>query len=194
MKKIIPLDSPPIHGMNWKGVSLLVIDHLGLYLIRRSEKMPTHPKQIAGFGGYRKEDEVYPWEVAKREFTEETTLSSQFLSPLGHLNTIKAGRGTLIVPIVAQLTISQKDFFASAKSNGEWTDLFYIPHQYFLNHDRWQWGLRSGVSKDPVLFIALSKNEMIFQNDEKKESFTLWGATAKMVWELKMLIMDGEII
>lgn len=56
-----------------------------VFFIKRSEKMPTHGGQIAFVGGHKKTGETNPWEVAQREYEEETSQHRSTIEFLGYL-------------------------------------------------------------------------------------------------------------
>ena len=105
---------------NWSGATLLLLVEDGVNLIKRASTMPTHADQIGCFGGRRAKGENDPVEVAKREFNEETGISSDLCEFVGLLPPVYAARKTIIIPSVAKFKGSIKEFNNSVKSNGEW--------------------------------------------------------------------------
>lgn len=92
---------PTFDKIEWKGAVLFLITEEYVFLIKRSELMPSHAGGWRFFGGNRKIDENSPIEVALREFAEESDLSLNHLKVLGTLATVWTARGQSVVPVVA---------------------------------------------------------------------------------------------
>ena len=45
------------------------------------------------------------------------------------------------------------------------------------------WGWRRGSSNQNILMAALSPRSYLHQRGAQEETFLLWGATARMVWD-----------
>jgi len=165
----------------WKGAVLFLCDQDHVYLIKRSETMPTHSGQIGFFGGHRQEKESDPWEVVQREFEEETSLSRSIINFLGYLPVVMTARGQPIVPVMAQLKISPLEFLHQAISNGEWVDLICYNWERLAAEENWEFGWRNGHARTPVMFHTISSNTY-FSPKNLYSSHLLWGATASMIW------------
>ncbi len=143
--------------------------------------MPSHGGQIAFVGGHRTATESDPWEVARREFEEETGLSADGLEFLGLLPTVMTARLQPIVPVVARLLISSDEFFKNVKSNGEWDVVIAYPWQELFIENNWNFAWRYGHEKSAVMFHSIKSGKYL----TVKQNVTphiLWGATAQMIW------------
>jgi 8-oxo-dGTP pyrophosphatase MutT (NUDIX family) len=172
-----------LQGDEWKGAVLFLCDEKFVYLIRRSEEMPTHGGQMAFVGGHKKLDELDAWETVQREFEEETSHSRTIIEFLGFLPVVWTARFQPIVPVVAKLLIPAQDFLYSAKSNGEWVDIMSHPWEKLKDELSWNFAWRVGHSKSAVMFHTLKTRS--YQSPHGNErAHLLWGATAGMIWEL----------
>jgi 8-oxo-dGTP pyrophosphatase MutT (NUDIX family) len=165
----------------WKGAVLFLCNEEYVFLIKRSENMPSHGGQIAFVGGHRTATESDPWEVARREFEEETGLSADGLEYLGFLPTVMTARLQPIVPVVARLLISNDEFFKNVKSNGEWDVVIAYPWQELFIENNWNFAWRYGHEKSAVMFHSIKSGNYL----TVKQNVTphiLWGATAQMIW------------
>lgn len=166
----------------WKGAVLFLCNEEHVFLIKRSESMPTHSGQIAFVGGHKKETES-PWEVAQREFEEETHHARMSLDLLGYLPLVMTARNQPIVPVVARLTTPTAQFLTEVKSNGEWDDILAYPWSELLLEERWEFAWRHGYGKSAVMFHPIREGTYLpIENNFKPH--LLWGATAHMIWNL----------
>jgi 8-oxo-dGTP pyrophosphatase MutT (NUDIX family) len=188
IKKVFPQNTPP--ESEWKGAVLFLINEDHVFLIKRSESMPTHGGQIAFVGGHKKFSEINPWEVAMREFEEETHLSRQHLELLGYLPAVMTARLQPIVPVVARLKIPTAQFLQDIKSNGEWEDILAYPWSELMMEENWNFAWRQGYSRSAVLFHPIKAGSYLpLENNGK--AHLLWGATAQMIWHfLKIYFND----
>lgn len=164
----------------WKGAVLFLCNHEHVFLIKRSETMPTHGGQIAFVGGHKKPNES-PWEVAQREFEEETSLGRNCIEYLGTLPMTMTARNQPIIPVFAKLTIPTARFFDEVKSNGEWDDVLAYSWEDLLKEECWNFAWRHGTTKAPVMFHTI-KSGTYLPLDKNSKSHLLWGATAGMIW------------
>ncbi|MFP5492562.1 MAG: NUDIX hydrolase [Bacteriovoracia bacterium] len=181
----------PTHEMNfpsfdpswpWAGSSVLLTNETHLILIKRSLQMPTHAGQMAFFGGHKKSDETHPFEVACREFTEESGLHAKNIECLGVLPPVFTARAQAIVPVVATLSMSLEGFLQSAVSNGEWDDLLAVPWSELNNPENWSWGLFNGRTTHKVLMTPIRARHYLHHKNQTDKTHILWGATARMIW------------
>ncbi len=153
--------------------------------------MPTHPGQMACFGGYRKEGESHPFQVVVRELEEESGVSAEAVEPLGMLRPIATSRGVHIVPVVGRLRLPLDEFFRRAVSNGEWTDLLAVPWADLADRDRWEWGWHRGAVERKILAFPILPGRHLHQTGSADQAFFLWGATARMAWDSLALYDAG---
>ncbi len=164
-----------------------------VFLIKRSENMPTHGGQIAFVGGHKKSGESHPSEVAFREFEEETQLSRNVIQYLGHLPVVMTARMQPIIPVMARLTVSPMHFLQEVKSNGEWDEVMAYPWKELLIEDQWEFAWRHGYGKSPVMFHPIRPGSYL-SKDENGKSHILWGATAQMIWMFLRKYFAEDII
>lgn len=165
----------------WKGAVLFLIDNKYVYLIKRSEDMPSHSGQIGFIGGHKKVYESSPTDVAVREFIEETSLDSTTIKTLGFLKPVYTARHWPIVPVLAELLIPSSDFLTKIKSNGEWDYLLAYSWENLIREDSWSFAWRNGLFKSPVLFHHINKSSYL-SSGRSDTDMILWGATAQMIW------------
>lgn len=175
-----------LHENEWKGAVVFLCNEEHVFFIKRSEKMPTHGGQMAFVGGHRHSDEQDPWEVAQREFEEETSLSRTALEFLGYLPIVMTGRMQPIVPVMCLLTVSTEEFFKEVKSNGEWVDIVAYPWKELMKEESWEFAWRNGYAKFPVLFHPMRRGSFVPRSQDY-HTHLLWGATASMVWDFLRL-------
>ncbi len=141
---------------------------------------------MAFVGGHKRVDETNPWNVAQREFEEETGLGREDVEFLGFLPIVMTARLRPIIPVMGRLLISTEEFFKRVKSNGEWDDVIAYPWTELFKEDSWEVAWRNGFSRTPVLFHPIRRNTFIpLKND--LQAHLLWGATASMVWDFLRL-------
>lgn len=170
----------------WKGAVLFLCNEEHVFFIKRSEKMPTHGGQIAFVGGHKKESETDPWDVAQREFEEETNLSRSDIDFLGYLPVVMTANLQPIVPVLGRLLISTEEFIKNAQSNGEWDDCLAYPWSELMIEENWEFAWRNGYSKWPVLFHPIRRGTFV-PKTFNFHAHLLWGATAYMVWDFLRL-------
>lgn len=151
--------------------------------------MPTHAGQIGFFAGHRQEGETHPQEVALREFAEESGCDPAIVNCMGILKPVFTSRNQAIVPVVGRLNMDAVAFLKMATSNGEWTDLLAIPLETLRRQDDWEWGWRKTASTpQKLLMFPIVPGQYLHHEEKASESFILWGATARMVWEYLALV------
>jgi 8-oxo-dGTP pyrophosphatase MutT (NUDIX family) len=182
---------PTFDKIEWKGAVLFLITEEYVFLIKRSELMPSHAGQLAFFGGNRKLDEHSPIEVALREFSEESSLALNHLKVLGTLPTVWTARGQSVVPVVAEWRQSVDEFFHYVKTNGEWDQCFAMPWKILFDETRWDYSQRIVTQTNPILFFPFHSEECRTLSDVS-ESHLLWGATARMIWDFLRLYFNTK--
>lgn len=175
----------------WKGAVLFLCNENEVVLIKRSETMPTHSGQLAFVGGHRRENEVAPWEVAIREFEEETTIDKKYVEFMGYLPVVMTARFQPIIPVVGFLSLEMNIFLKQIRSNGEWEDLIVYPWSELSQESNWEYAWRHGFSKTAVMFHSIrSGTYRPVENNVKPH--LLWGATAQMIWNFLQLYYQKE--
>lgn len=144
--------------------------------------MPTHAGQMAFFGGHKKPQELHPFEVASREYEEESGLSANTIDCLGVLHSVRTAKQQPIIPVVADLKIPIHQFLQSAVSNGEWSELLAVPWKELSHPDHWSWGLLKGATEHKILTSTIAKDRYLSHRGSPDQDHVLWGATARMVW------------
>lgn len=178
-------------SIEWKGAVLFLCNETEVVLIKRSESMPTHSGQLAFVGGHRRAEENNPWEVALREFEEETHLEKKYVEILGYLPIVMTARLQPIVPVVGFLKLEMNQFINQAKTNGEWEDLIVYPWDKLIQESNWEYAWRHGYSKSAVMFHPIrSGTYRPVENNVKPH--LLWGATAQMIWSFLQLYYQKE--
>lgn len=145
--------------------------------------MPSHAGQVAFFGGHRQDGEENPWIVAQREFEEETSLSRSVVEFLGYLPVVIIGKYQSIVPVVGELKISTEEFLSSAKSNGEWDEVFVYSWKELSIEENWEFAWKYTPNRSPIFFHTIRAANYLSQRSNE-DSHILWGATASMIWSL----------
>ncbi len=173
----------------WKGAVLFLCNKDSLFLIKRSEKMPTHGGQIAFVGGHKKPEETDPWIVAQREFEEETQHSKNILTFLGYLPLVLTARLQPIIPVVAEMEMSTEEFLRDVKSNGEWDHILAYSWKEIIKEENWEFAWRNGYSKSAVMFHPIRPGTYI-SAESTEASYLLWGATASMIWTFLNLYFE----
>ena len=175
----------------WKGAVLFLCNEEHIFLIKRSELMPTHGGQMAFVGGHKMSQEVDGWTVAQREFEEETSLPRDVLEFLGYLPVVITQRLQPIMPVMVRLNISTDQFLKRAKSNGEWDSIIAYPWKEIMREERWEFAWRYGYSKIPIMFHPIPAGSYLSEIN-MLEPHLLWGATASIVWDFLRLYFEHE--
>jgi mutator protein MutT len=139
---------------------------------KRSKELRNHSGQISFPGGKREEDET-PDQTAIRETFEEIGVHPDLISTLGQLNfTYTLGNMSLIVPVVGTLT--QKSEYRLSQ---EVTEVFDVGVLDLISEDVY--------SRETWSFSKEYVREMHFF---KIEGHVIWGATARILYDLLDLI------
>ncbi len=191
IKKVVTTEHT-LRDDEWKGAVLFLCDERDVYFIKRSDKMPTHGGQVAFVGGHKTAADRDPWDAARREFEEETSISREVLEFVGYLPVVLTARLQPIIPVVAKLTVSKEEFLGSVVSNGEWVDLMAYPWSELAQEQNWEFAWRNGYGRSPVLFHTL-KNGKFEALTADHHAHLLWGATASMVWDFLHLYFKPSV-
>jgi coenzyme A diphosphatase NUDT7 len=183
MMKAHELDFPLFDDTwSWSGASVLLRTEEHLILIKRSLSMPTHPGQMAFIGGYKKSDELHPFEVAQREFEEESAHHRDAIKCVGVLRPVYTARGQPIVPVVAELMVDVQTFLQQAKSNGEWDHMIALPWDKINRPEFWNYAEVRSHSTYQILMTTIAAKSYLHHAEKNDADFVLWGATARMLW------------
>ncbi len=169
----------------WRGAVLALMVEDSFFFIKRSFNVPTHKGQIAFIGGHRKESEQHPYDVCRREFEEETKISSTHLEFLGLVPLVFTSSQVPIIPVISKLNLDLTSFKNKIESNGEWDIGISVSQKNLAALDRWGNGLFVGQKKEYVMYYkSLEKSDfsVIKSYTDVPENLLLWGATARMVW------------
>jgi 8-oxo-dGTP pyrophosphatase MutT (NUDIX family) len=175
-----------LESHEWEGAVLFLFNSSSVFFIKRALHMPSHPGQVGFIGGHKNHVEKNPWQVAEREFQEETSLTSDHLHFCGYLSPVLTAHHKRIVPVMAELKMEENEFHQKVQSNGEWDFCFSYPWSHLCNESAWNFGLRRGKPDEPVLFFPFS-SKAIKTHETMTEMPILWGATALIVWRFLRL-------
>lgn len=167
----------------WSGAVNFIIIQGEVLLIKRCEDVPTHKGQIAFMGGHKNFNED-PISCALREFSEESSVNCLHLTPLGLLPPAKTSKGSLIIPVLSTVNLLKEEFLTDLSSNGEWSEVFTVPLDFFKNRQNWlmgKWHDYQGEMGN-ILFCPLDKKKMFSVKELESLDYMLWGVTAKIIW------------
>jgi 8-oxo-dGTP pyrophosphatase MutT (NUDIX family) len=189
-----PLRKNAIYQYNedteWVGAVNFVFVQDYIFLILRSDTMPSHAGQIAFVGGHKSLDEIHPIVTAKREFEEETGMTSSVLRDLVVLEPVVTSKLRRIYPVVSWVDMKPQKFIEGVKSNGEWDNAYLVPTSYLFNASHWSRGsMERGKSYD-VFFCPIPKVSVLEKNPDDEHKVILWGATAKIIWNFFKIHID----
>jgi 8-oxo-dGTP pyrophosphatase MutT (NUDIX family) len=174
----------------WKGAVLFLCSEEHVFLIKRAEGMPTHGGQMAFVGGHKKDSENHPWEVAQREFEEETGHNRNCIEYFGCLPVVMTARMQPIIPVVAKLNMSTAEFLEEVVSNGEWDDILAYPWDELKKEESWEYAWRHGQGSSAVMFHPIKSGTYLPLVNNSKPHL-LWGATGHMIWNFLKLYFNA---
>ncbi len=128
-------------GLRQAAVLVPIVDRrpqATMLLTRRTEKMRSHPGQIAFPGGAIDPGDASAEAAALRETAEEIGLGSEDIDIVGRIPDYFAGSGYRIAPV---LGIVRADYLATLNED-EVDDLFEVPLAFLMNPDNHQRGSR----------------------------------------------------
>jgi 8-oxo-dGTP pyrophosphatase MutT (NUDIX family) len=170
---------------NWTGAVCMVCVENTIIYIKRSETMPTHKGQIAFIGGHRNLTEREPTHTALRELEEEIGLKSTCFELIGLLHPVKTSTKSIIVPVLLKSHLSLHEFFKKIVPNTEWDNLFAIKYDHLFSERHWSYAIgEKDRHLSSLLFCALDVKESMVYTDIPKSYVLLWGASARMTWNL----------
>lgn len=172
LKKSLSLIPDNENDRSLSVVCILFKDN-DIFFIHRAEDMPTHKGDVAFVGGHKKTGEL-TMDAARREIEEELSISICKFTFMGYLPTINTSFRSLVSVCCFEILETQEDFLNTVKSNGEWSEAFFVEHTNFLNLNNW------------------SYSELYFHNEVKKVFFckipfdrkNLWGMSASIIYKL----------
>ncbi len=163
-------------------------DHL--FVIHRGHNVPTHKNQLAFIGGHRSGLET-EMETASREFEEELSVSASNIEWYGFDSMVFTRRQNKMFPVYARVDF---ETLCSAQSNGEWDFACFYPIKNILDESKWgQFNFHFKGNAYPVYLYLMNftgYHSIIPPNGQKLESFILWGATARVVWNLRNQLLN----
>jgi 8-oxo-dGTP pyrophosphatase MutT (NUDIX family) len=170
---------------NWSGAVCVICVENSILYIKRSESMPTHKGQLAFIGGHKNAEDKTPADTAFRELEEELGLSSKDFSFKGLIPVVKTSSKHIIVPVLLECHLDKETILKKIKPNSEWTNLYLVPFSNLLNPTSWSYAIRTkSKSATTLLFCAIRLKDAACYNPTEKLSQLLWGATARMTWNL----------
>ena len=147
-----------------------VVERDGRFLLtQRAHDMPSHPGQISFPGGKVEDCDTTPIDCALREAREEIGLTSDFVEPLGYLDSYRTGTGFQINPVVAFVTPG----FEPVLDPREVLEAFEVPLAFLMDPANHQKASREWRGRDRSFYA------MPYQG------YYIWGATAGMLKNLR---------
>lgn len=143
-----------------------------IILTRRSDKLPNHAGQISFPGGTVEESDNDPCQTALREAREEIALPESDVEILGILDVTLLPSGFAVAPVLG-VTESQPSLQANP---GEVEEIFSIPLPLVCD---------LGQYRQDVLERDGNRREFYYLDYEGRY---IWGATAKMLRSLALLL------
>jgi 8-oxo-dGTP pyrophosphatase MutT (NUDIX family) len=180
LEEFSTIDTGNITLSQWSGAVNFVFVDDSLLLIKRSETMQSHKGQVAFLGGHKLINETCPITTAKREFEEETGLSSELLSTYGISHPVVTLRSKFIFPVVSYLDMDKRVLLDQIVSNGEWVEAILYPVNELLRPQNWVRGESSAYS---IYFHPILHNRYLSKSQDVDKPYMLWGATARMIWK-----------
>ena len=168
----------PLEDLAQAAVLVPIVDHadgLTVLLTQRGAFLKDHPGQISFPGGRSEETDDDSTATALRESEEEIGLNPNQVQILGNLDVCLTGTGFRIVPVVGLITPPlnlRLDTFEVA-------DAFEIPFSLVLDAENYR------------------RDHVVTDSGQHREFYVLdygdhyiWGATARMLVNLRELMMD----
>ena len=164
----------PLAGYRESAVLVLLVDDALIFTVR-PVSMPTHAGQISFPGGKREPADRDLVATAVREAEEELGIDGARLDVLGLLDDVPTPTGWVITPVVA---IATKPF-PLRPAPGEVAAVFDCPVGELGQPKHFRDG-----GKRSFLGVEYEMPEYLWQEHR------IWGATARITWQLLKLIVD----
>ncbi len=142
-----------------------------LVLIHRSNRGKRHRGEISFPGGKIEPDDISLKDTALREAEEEIGLPRKNVKILGCLDDFPTMTKFVITPYVAIINKDQK----LIKDDIEVQKILKIPIDFFISKKNFR---EQAVDIDGKKFPIFYFN---YKDDESKQTYTVWGATAYMI-------------
>ena len=155
-------------GLRRAAVLVPVVDRrpeATMLLTIRTEKMRSHPGQVAFPGGAVDPGDASPEAAALRETAEEIGLGAGDVEIVGRMPDYVAGSGYRIAPV---LGIVRPDYFATVNED-EVDDLFEVPLAFLMNPANHQRGSRIWQERERFFYTMPFGGRQI------------WGVTAGII-------------
>jgi 8-oxo-dGTP pyrophosphatase MutT (NUDIX family) len=149
-------------------VPIVLRPQLTVLLTQRSHDMPSHPGQISFPGGKLEECDASPVACALREAHEEIGLTSDFVEPLGYLDSYRTGTGFQISPVVGFV----RPGFSTVLDAREVLEVFEVPLSFLMDKANHQKHSREWRGRQRFFYAMPYEGRYI------------WGATAGMLKNL----------
>ncbi len=158
--------------------------------IHRGLNVPSHKDQLAFIGGHHVEGET-DLETASREFEEELNISPDFIEWYGTGSLVFTRQRKTMLPVYLRVDYEE---LRKSQSNGEWDFACFYPLKNLLNESTWSYfNYHYNGETYPVYLFPMDfgeKPKLIPDNGQELESFILWGATARVVWNFKNYLLN----
>ncbi len=165
-------------GRKFKPAAVLIPlqifgDDIKILLTKRSEDLPDHPGQISFPGGTRERGESAKT-TALRESREEIGLPESHVHILGEMPRYQVATGFEVTPVIGLI----ENDFKIILDEREVSEVFYVPLDFLINPDNHKKHSREFMGQ-PRFFHAIPY-----------EGYYIWGATAAIIVNFSVLLLD----
>lgn len=143
-----------------------------LVIERRAANLPNHPGQYGFPGGTVDDEDASIEATALREAREETALAPESIQVLGRLSDLRTPTGYVITPVVGAI----RGPVVLTPSPDEVAFLIRVPVGFLLRDDAFRMVARRSGG------LLIRTNALVFKEH------VVWGATARILLELRRLI------
>lgn len=171
--------------LRWSGaVNMIFVEDCFLF-IKRTDEMPSHKGQVGLLGGHKHAGEVDPKHTAFRELEEESGILRKEFEYLGLSLPVMTTDGRAIIPVVSRYLNSKDELINKMISNGEWSHFILAELDYLKTTSNWQIAKLHRKGEMNIYFCPLTRSSSVYRPELSTDpDHILWGATAKMVWNL----------